>query len=69
MLFEAAGSGCGEADVDAREVDVMTVVVRAAGLGVETETFRRRDLNFMLFNSRAAFASFWDTFSCDVAGH
>lgn len=55
--LEAMGSGCGEVDMEVREVDVTTVVVRAAGLAVETETFRRRDLNFVLFNSRAAFAS------------
>lgn len=65
---EVAGSGCGEVDVETREVEVTAVVVRAAGLAVETETFSRRDLNFVLFNSRAAFASFWDKFSLNSIG-
>lgn len=51
--------------MESREVGLMTVVVRAVGLAVEMETLRRRDLNFVRFNSRAAFASSWDKFSLD----
>ena len=55
-------SGCGEADFELREVEVMTVVAwRLAGLAVERETFRRRDLNLVRFMSRAAVASSWNS--------
>lgn len=53
-------SGCGEEDREDRGFDVMTVVDwRFAGLLVDKETLRRRDLNFVRFSCNAAVASSW----------
>ena len=56
----------GDGEVDVRELEAMMVVAcRFAGFWEETETFRRRDLNFVRLSSRAALASCWLAVSAD----
>lgn len=52
------GGSDGDGEVEVRELAaIMVVACRFAGLLVARKTFKRRDLNFVRFSSRAALAS------------